>query len=152
MVLRRVFRDNEYYWEGSARNPDGYGIDNLRAELESCATTEFCSGHGSAFGISIAEKNLDKFIEETNLKFANVEYSQSYLVDDVIEMATLDLTELNAIIAAADIWGQGVEQPMFYFKNITFTANDVFTTEKLLSIKINEDLSLVKFFPTEEER
>ena len=34
-ILKPVYYDNELYWEGSTRNADGYGVENLKDKLTS---------------------------------------------------------------------------------------------------------------------
>ena len=151
-ILKPVYYDNELYWEGSTRNADGYGVENLKDKLTSTGAINWASGHQSAFGLSIKDTQLKDFINKTNEMFSDIEFSKYYKVDAVINSINLDISELKSIAFADGIWGQGVEKPLFYFKDIIANGSNVFMTDKVLKIKINDELSVVKFFLKEEDK
>lgn len=54
-----VLDDGTVVWRGSGRNATYSKLDNLRKFLADSGLVEYASGHASAFGVSIFEKDLD---------------------------------------------------------------------------------------------
>ena len=69
---------DEYYYSGSARNYSMSENQDLRQTCLDTGLVEYAQGHANAFGTSIAEKNLDKFIQETNKLYAGVPQEPVY--------------------------------------------------------------------------
>ena len=80
MVLTKskTQEDKEYFYRGSARNYSLSEIEDMRQLCLDTGLVEYAQGHSSAYGVSIAESNLDKFIEETNKIYAEVPQEPIY--------------------------------------------------------------------------
>lgn len=75
--------DEEPFYRGSARNYSMSENQDLRATCLETDLVEYAQGHANAFGISIAESNIDSFIEQTNALYEQVEKEPVYWVDFV---------------------------------------------------------------------
>ena len=73
--------DNEPFYRGSARNYSMSENQDLRSTCLETDLIEYAQGHANAFGISIAESNIDSFIEKTNSLYEQVEKEPVYWVD-----------------------------------------------------------------------
>ena len=66
LTKSQTINDEEPFYRGSARNYSMSENQDLRAACLETDLVEYAQGHANAFGLSIAESNIDSFIEKTN--------------------------------------------------------------------------------------
>lgn len=81
LTKSKMIEDKEPFYRGSARNYSMSENQDLRAACLETDLVEYAQGHANAFGISIAESNIDSFIEKTNQLYEQVEKEPVYWVD-----------------------------------------------------------------------
>lgn len=146
--------DKEYYYRGSARNYSLSEIEDLRQDCLNSGLVEYAAGHASAFGISVAEKDINNFVDYFN-KCYNVDSEPVYWVDYIWNMESIDK---QAILAIADMqfcWGQEIQESMVAVENIDLSQCNI----KLLSpdkhptlkISLQDGVDFIKFNSSEEE-
>ena len=116
----------------------------------------YAEGHASAFGIGIQEENLEKFIEKTNKLLKDFDNTPCYFVDLEVSADQLTDNEVFTIGANADIWGQGLEEPLIAITDIRLTADDIhYMGEKKNTLKLTfpgRRTSMLKFNIKDEDR
>ena len=78
LIRSKTIEDKEVFFRGSARN---YSMSENQELRQLCLNTnlvEYAQGHEGAFGVSIAESNIDAFIEKTNELYANIPQEPVY--------------------------------------------------------------------------
>ena len=103
LMLTKVEEMEQTYYRGSARGYSKSGIENFKDICEETGLTEYAQGHQNAFGISILKKDIEEFLQKTDIALANMESEPLYYVDyifkgvDVVPNAILDIANLNDI-------------------------------------------------------
>lgn len=158
LILNERFHDNETYWEGSGRNFANSPLDNFRTFLIDLNLFEYASGHESAFGVSIKASRMNDFINISNEKLKNFDFSPKYLIDFEFDRSdSLNLS--HAILDLGSLkkhWGQGVEEPLISIKNISITKDNLKLMGKnqdtiKITIPGDEGIELIKFRSSEDE-
>jgi single-stranded-DNA-specific exonuclease len=126
LVLRRTKtkNDKEYFYRGSGRNYSYCSIKDMRQLCESTELVEYASGHPSAFGCSIPEKNVAAFIQKTNELYKDVDFTPAYMVDFIWTPSQLNPQTIIEI-AELDIWGQEMPQATVVVKDIPLSESNV---------------------------
>ena len=146
--------DNEYFYRGSGRNYSMSENQDLRAVCLETDLVEYAQGHANAFGISIAESNIDSFIEKTNQLYEQVEKEAVYWVDyiwNAIEATPnklLELAEMNVF------WGQDMPASQVAIENIDLSQCQIRlcgTKNNTLRMILPNGLVLVKFGIDEDQ-
>lgn len=78
LIRSRTPEDKEVFYRGSARN---YSMSENQEMRQLCLNTglvEYAQGHEGAFGISIAESDIDAFVEKTNELYADIPQEPVY--------------------------------------------------------------------------
>ena len=78
LTKSKTIDDDEFYYRGSARNYSMSENQNLRQLCLDTGLVEYAQGHEGAFGCSIAESDLDAFINKTNELYADVSREPVY--------------------------------------------------------------------------
>lgn len=146
--------DKEYYYRGSARNYSLNEIEDLRQDCLDSELVEYAAGHASAFGVSIAEKDVDNFVSYFN-KCYNVDSEPIYWVDYIWSTADIDREAILAIADMQSYWGQEIQESMVVVESIELSQCDI----KLLSpdkhptlkISLQNGVDLIKFSSSEKE-
>ncbi len=108
---------------GSMRNVHGGGVENLKALLESTGCFDFVQGHENAAGVHIAKDKVPEAIAVTNKMLADVNVKKFYIVDFILDYDQLTLNLIRDIHAMRRVWCQGIEEPLFFIKNIQIPHN-----------------------------
>ena len=112
--------------------------------------------HASAFGIGIKEANLEQFINKTNELLKDFDNNPCYYVDLEVSADQLTDNEVFAIGSNADIWGQGLDEPLIAITDIQITADDIhYMGEKQNTLKLTfpgRKASMLKFNIKEEDK
>lgn len=131
---------------GSIRNVNGGGVDNLKELLESTNCFDFVQGHENAAGVRIQKQNISKAIEVTNKVLANVDVSKFYVVDFIIDYYQLTLGLIRDIYAMRRVWCSGIEEPLFFIKNIPLPRQQCVTMGKTgMTWKMTDPDSYIEF-------
>ena len=126
LVLRRTKtkKDKEYFYRGSGRNYSHCPLEDMRGLCESTGLVEYAAGHSGAFGLSLAESNVDAFIQKTNELYKDVDFTPVYWVDFIWKPSDLNAATILEI-AELDIWGQEMPQATVAVKDIPLSENNV---------------------------
>ena len=126
LVLRRTKTkdDKEYFYRGSGRNYSHCPLEDMRGLCESTGLVEYAAGHSGAFGLSLAESNIDAFIQKTNELYKDVDFTPVYWVDFIWKPSNLNAATILEI-AELDIWGQEMPQSTVVIEDIPLSAENV---------------------------
>ena len=126
LVLRRTKTkdDKEYFYRGSGRNYSHCPLEDMRGLCESTGLVEYAAGHSGAFGLSLAESNVDAFIQKTNELYKDVDFTPVYWVDFIWKPSDLNAATILEI-AELDIWGQEMPQSTIVVEDIPLSAENV---------------------------
>lgn len=157
LLLNHTEHDGELYWEGSGRNFANSPLTHFRQFLLDTRLFEYAEGHESAFGAGIKQNNLSAFLQQSNERLSDFDFSATYLVD--FEFQSYDALNLrNAVLDIGSLkrhWGQGLEEPLILVKNINITKDNLTLYEKGPTLKIalpgDEGIELMKFRSSEDE-
>ena len=157
LVLRHIYQeDGSETYEGSGRNYGKSRLENLRQFCNDTGLVMYAEGHASAFGIGIQEENLQKFVDYTNELLKDFDTTPCYFVDLEVSADQLTDNEVFAIGSNADIWGQGLDEPLIAITDIRLTADDIhYLGEKQNTLKLTfpgRRTSMLKFNVKDEER
>lgn len=110
--------ENQEYFGGSMRNPDGSPIESLKEFLMSTGDFESVLGHDNAAGVKIKKKNVPKAIADCNELLKDVTMSKAIVVDFDFDYSKLTVALPKTMYEMHKIWAQGISEPYFYIKNI----------------------------------
>lgn len=117
LVLRR---NSEGYDRGSARGLNQSELKDFKKFLTDSGMFEYAQGHANAFGASILDADVDRFLDYANEQLSDVDFGEN--VYDVNFMRDADEVDLKMLITALaqhnGIWGQGTPEPMLYIRHI----------------------------------
>ena len=157
-LILRICKDEDgnIIYSGSGRN---YGRSRLEDFREFCNKTQliqFAQGHASAFGIAIQEKHFDQFVEVTDALLADFNFEPCYFVDLEVTTEQLSDNEVFAIGSNADIWGQGLDEPLIAITNIKIDSDSIqYMGQKKDTLKLTfpgRKTSMIKFHVKEEDK
>ena len=153
LLLRKVKNKPDYYG-GSARNINRSPIKNLKDFLEETSLFEYCQGHQGAFGIEIHKDNIPKVIEITNEQLKDIDFTEYYEVDFIIEADDLDISFIKAMNELKDLYGQGISESLVYIKNININKSDINLMGKnsdTIKFSYNDEIIFIKFKANEND-
>ena len=150
LLLHATEKDGEIIWEGSARNAPNTELHNLKDFVSNSNLVEMAQGHQSAFGVAIKDNKINDFINYSNEALKDIDFSTSFLVDDIINYSDVDDKDIISIYHARDIWAQGIEEPTIAILNIPVSSSNVYSNDKLIKIETNR-VDYIKFKPTLDE-
>lgn len=155
LLLRKTINsDDSISWSGSGRNYSTMAIPSLQKFLLDTNLVEFAQGHDSAFGVSIKDEMIESFLNISQEKLKNVEFTTTHDVDYIYENFTTLATDVYSIAELKSIWGQGVEEPLMVIKKLKITPQNIQllgAKKNTWKISLNDNLSLIKFGITEED-
>lgn len=153
LLLQRIeHEDGTISYDGSGRNVPHTELTDFRSFVEETGLVNYAQGHSAAFGVSIPSENINKFIDLTNERLANIDFSTAYLVDDIIDSANVQREEINSLYRARDLWGQDVNEPYLAIRQVKVSPDTVIAGEKIIKIvDMTAGIYYVKFKPTPEE-
>jgi len=153
LLLRKVKNKPDYYG-GSARNINRSPIKNLKDFLEETSLFEYCQGHQGAFGIEIHKDNISKVIDLTNEQLKDIDFTEYYEVDFIIEADDLDISFIKAMNELKDLYGQGISESLVYIKNININKKDINLMGKnsdTIKFTYNDEIVFIKFKANEND-
>ena len=155
LTKSKTIEDKEPFYRGSARNYSMSENQDLRAACLETDLVEYAQGHANAFGISIAESNIDSFIEKTNRLYEEVEKEPVYWVDYVWTKNEVNPEIILNIAEHKELWGQEIPEPYICLKDISLSSCQIqaLAWEKNPTLKIHLDcgVDIMKFKSSDEE-
>ncbi len=150
LLLRESYRDT---YGGSARNYGLSFINDFRGFLQDLGTFNWLRGHAEAFGFNIDIDNLVPTRDKSNELFKDVEILDTYLVDYEIPVNKLKEKHIREVAEWGDIWGNGVDEPLFAITNIYMNTDNIQLTGSRSNIIKFESrkITFTKRFSSEEE-
>lgn len=110
--------ENQEYFGGSMRNPDGSPIESLKEFLTSTGDFESVLGHDNAAGVKIKKENVPKAIADCDELLKDVTMSKAIVVDFDFDYSKLTVALPKTMYEMHKIWAQGISEPYFYIRNI----------------------------------
>lgn len=155
LTKNKTIADEEYFYRGSGRNYGRSELKDLRQLCLDSELVEYAAGHASAFGTSIAEKNIEGFIATTNKMMADINDESVYWVDYIWNAKNeIDGSKILGI-ADLNIYGQEIPESYIALNRIPITPNMVTlmgVDKGHPTLKIQfDDISLIKFKSSKEE-
>jgi single-stranded DNA-specific DHH superfamily exonuclease len=83
-------------YQGSARGYEATGVTNFKTICEA-AGAEWCQGHENAFGMCLAEDQIEKFLTETDAALADISEEPIYYVDYIYNGADVQASDILTI-------------------------------------------------------
>lgn len=147
--------DDKVYYRGSARNYSMSENQDLRQVCLDTGLVEYAQGHANAFGTSIAETDIDKFIDKTNQIYEDIPREPVYWVDFAWRKNEIKSENILTIADAKSYWGQNVSEPYVCIVDIPLNSTSIqlLSPDKHPTIKIHLDsgVDIMKFKSSEEE-
>ena len=146
----------DIYYRGSARGYSRSGIENFKDICQETGLVEYAEGHQNAFGISIEQKYIDKFIELTDIALADMETEPLYYIDYIFKGVDVQSDTILEIANLNDLWGQDLEESLICVENLKVTKDNLtlMGLEKghpTLKITLPNKISFIKFGSSQEE-
>ena len=142
-------------WSGSGRGYVTTDFDDLRGFCRDSGLCALAEGHANACGIIIENAKLADFIEYSNAKLADCEFTPCTIVDfiwhgyDFTGNDVLDIASLDAL------WGQGLPQPNIALENLHISPSSINLMSRdkkpTLKIMLPNGVSIIKFGSSIEE-
>lgn len=112
---------------GSARNFDGFELNDLRSFLLDTGLFISCQGHPNAFGIEFDPKNELAILNKCNLEFAKYSTDNyTYFVDFILDFENLEDTIFHEMDKLKGIYGQKVDEPLWAIKNVEISLSETY--------------------------
>ena len=142
LVLRNL---NNTQWSGSMRSP----VPLLEQINESGYAT--CQGHSMAAGIQVSKSQLHNLLEWAD----NHDIDMHPAIDVACELnpSDIDLPLCQSIQEHMDLYGQGIEEPLFYSKFIVNKDHIRVFRKSSNTLRIDnwDNVSLIKFRISDED-
>ena len=140
-------------YQGSARGYEATGVTNFKTICEA-AGAEWCQGHENAFGMCLAEDQVERFLTETDKSLADISAEPIYYVDYIYNGADVQATDILTIANLGSLWGKDFDEALVAVENLKI-SKDMITvykkTSNTLKISLPNKISLMKFNATDEE-
>lgn len=151
LILNEREHEDEKWWEGSARGLERSAIADFRSFLLGTGLTEYCEGHGNAFGAGIKDSKIKTLREYTNRLLSNIDFSPIYNVDFIYNANLLKGQTILNIANYNYLWGQMVKEPFIVVEKLNVSADNA-SVMKGPAVKIVQNgIEFVKFKMSEEE-
>ena len=141
--------------EGSGRGYDKSKFDNLREFLKESGMVMYAEGHANALGVGIYDVFFENFINYSNQKLAEFDFTPCYKVDFIFSGADFKGSDIIELAELKSLWGQGVEEPLIAIENLNVHSGNVtlMSADKSPTLKITlpNGTSLIKFKSSKEE-
>ena len=157
LVLRiTTLEDGSILYAGSGRNYTNSKLEDFRQFCLDTGCVSLAQGHASAFGCAIPEQNFNDFVDITNKRLASFDFSPCYLVDLEVTAAQLSDNEVFAIGSNADLWGQGLEEPLIAITDLKIDADSIaYLGQDKKTLKLTfpgRRTNMIKFHIKDEEK
>ena len=158
LVLRTIEdeKGNIIEYAGSGRNYSNSKLEDFRQFCLDTGLVQLAQGHASAFGCIIEANQFNDFIEVTNNQLLTFDFSPCYYVD--LEVSADQLTDQDVFTIGnnAELWGQGLDEPLIAITDIKITKDSVQylgNDKKTLKITFpGRKTNMIKFHMKDEEK
>lgn len=118
---------NDGLSKGSARNPNGSPISDLKEFYSDCPYVEWAFGHASAHGVAVQTNHLDDFVKWFNEKSSCYTFNEnSYEVNFELRPTDTYFESLCTEIGHFDaLWGGNNPTPIISMKQVHLKASDI---------------------------
>lgn len=156
LLLNQVVQeDGTITWAGSARGYDKSKLKDFRQFVNDSGLNEFGTGHANAFGFGIADCNYEAFVNDTNNKLKDFDFTPCYNVDFIFNGDNFKGSDIIEIADLKCLWGQGIDEPYIALENVRITPDNItlMSADKnpTLKIQLPNGTSLIKFKSSIEE-
>ena len=144
-------------WEGSGRGYDKSKFNNFREFILDSNLAEYAEGHSNAFGAGFTDRNIDDFINYSNVALKDFDFNPCYKVDFIFQGcdSTFNKNDILSIAELKSLWGQGIDEPYIAIEDIKVSASNVQLMSRdknpTLKITLPNGTSLIKFKSSNEE-
>lgn len=157
LVLRIVHQpDGSILYAGSGRNCSNSKLEDFRQFCLDTGCPSLAQGHANAFGCSIPAEAFDTFVEITNERLKDFDFSPCYLVDLEVDAAQFTDQDIFTIGSNADLWGQSLTEPLVAITNIKIDKNSIqYLGQDKKTLKLSfpgRKTSMIKFHIKDEEK
>ena len=134
-ILTKVTDEKGVSYQGSARGCDLAGISNFKDICEQTGLTLYQTGHQGAFGLGLAEANIDAFLAATDALLQDMSEEPVYYVDyayengDFVSQSILDIAYLD------ELWGKDMDEPYIALTNLR-------VKKEMVTVYAKKDLTL----------
>ena len=128
ILLLQKKKDEEDMYGGSARNYNGFAIQDFNEFCTNSHLFSMCEGHPNAFGIKINKNNINNMKKYANDKLKDVQLinDKVYVVDFAFNMKDLKKNSIVKDIGLLkDVWGNGIDEPYFVIKNVIISSKEI---------------------------
>ena len=142
-----VQKTENYTYAGSGRNFSNSPVEDFKDLCAQCGAS-LAQGHKSAFGFIIPIQNKELFLQKSNEYLKDINMAQSYFVDKIFQEDNIDINGILDVGTAINLWGQGLEEPIFAFEKIIVTQDNcsLLSPDRHPTLKINaNNLEFIKF-------
>jgi single-stranded-DNA-specific exonuclease len=137
-ILYSESKEDNTKYIGSVRSPY-----DLKTQLNETNLFDFAMGHECAFGVQFDKDKLEEI-----KKFAkNIDLDTRVKVAGEFDSGHIPSDLFNVISANSNLWGQGVDKPLFHIKNIVLNARDIQLMGRGTTFKFTSGgITFIKFF------
>lgn len=137
LVLRPKTEEGKEYYRGSGRGKPAEGFDTFLGFMRGSQYCDYAEGHNFAFGASIAAEALPAFIEECNVRLANVDFGSEFIeVDAIFSSNYVNTTMLREFAQYDYVYGNSIPQPRIVIKGVASPANVRFMGADNTSVRV----------------
>lgn len=132
---------------GSVRVPRD--VKYFKNTCSSLNLFNFCEGHQNAFGCSVDKDKVETVKELLNTKLEGIQIDPepTHQVDAIIPYGALKDKDILEIGQLADLWGNGINEPLFVIKGIKMDSREIGLVGKNNTIRFEKgSFTFVKFF------
>lgn len=124
-IVARV--NSEGFLRGSARGLSNCAIADFKEFLNNLGMFEYTAGHPNAFGISINDESVPKFLEAANMQLKDIDFGENiYEVNFVRQAVDKDIVDIiNDLNNYRHLWGQKNDEPLIYISDINIKFSDI---------------------------
>ena len=145
----------QIHWEGSARGCHNSILTDFRGLVRESELAYLAEGHPQAFGIGIADENIEAFISYTDEVLKDVKFEPSYKVDFIRPANDFKGKDVLEIAKLKKYWGQDISEAFVAIEGINVSSENLTLMSRdknpTLKITLPNGTSLIKFKSNEEE-
>lgn len=141
---------------GSARGYEKSALTDFRAFCQDSGLCYMYAGHANAFGCGMYLENAQKFLEYSDEKLKDVEFTPSYKVDFIYPGVNFNAQDILEIGSMKSHWGQNVNEALVVVERLKVTK-DMLTlmakgkASQAIKISLPNGVACVKFKAKDEE-
>lgn len=154
-AVKILTEKKEVSYQGSARGCDKVGVTEFKDICAETGVVMYTIGHQGAFGLGIAEDNIQDFLDKTNDILKDMSEEPLYYVDYIYDGANVNPQNILDIAEMDSYWGKDIDESLIAIKNLKVTKDMVtlMSPDKTPTLKIvlPNKVSIIKFGSSQEE-